>query len=480
VKQVAENSLCTAIGGEPVVNHCNSGVAHQHIFIDCTQTLVSGLNTGVQRVVRNLLPRMRRLAEEKHHNLTVMPVIILDGRIFHAPKLIFDTHSQWEVAGLSQGIPRPLRMRWLQWLRRFFGDPAAALLGGFARRAYFFLRSLGLRSLKGSLVVFQPGDTLVMLDICTDLSLKRPLSRAKRAGVNVIFCHYDLIALTHPHLCSRSWVEAFKRYLSTSIHLADGYLCISKAARHELSLYLTSQRLSRARAIRCQQFSLGSDFVSAGPNSFCGPDEARLGDHMPAAILSPLIEFFNQHDEVIVMVGTIEPRKNHQLSLELLRRIAPERPGLALLWLGRAGWRSKEIIREMRFSNYFPSRLQWFAAASDQEVLYAYHRAAVLLFPSWAEGFGLPIAEAARSGCPVIASDLPCHRELQASAAQFLPPDDVTAWESALRSLLDRSGPFGAPSESKTRTALFSWDDSAEKALQLIRELHVWPRASEL
>ena len=414
-------------------------------------------------------------AAKTPNEITVVPVVTLDGTIFHAPKLIFDADTYRSGASLSAH-----RLAWLQRLRRWLGDPAAALLGRFARKAYFFLAAHNVRRLKGERVVFQPGNILLMLDICTDLALKRPLTSAQKAGVRIIFCHYDLIALSHPHLCSRSWVASFHRYFSSSIRFADGYLCISGAARDELSNHLISRSPARAQQIRCQQFVLGSNFAASQSSSRGFESATEVTPAEKALISRPIDEFFSRYAKVVLMVGTIEPRKNHRLSLQLLHRLANDLPEMGILWLGRAGWQSKQIIREMRSSPFFPARLRWISAAADQDIHYAYQHAAALLFPSFAEGFGLPIMEAASLGCPVIASNLPCHQELETDLVHCLPVDDIDAWERALRQLLEAASSHRIQAGFASVTQAYSWDESAAQALQLIRTLDVWPRAADI
>ena len=68
---------------------------------------------------------------------------------------------------------------------------------------------------------------------------------------------------------------------------------------------------------------------------------------------------------------------------------------------------------------------------SDQQLIAAYQRAEALLFPSVAEGFGLPVLEAMAAGCPVLCADLPAHNEV-ADPSMLLPADDVAAWVDAI------------------------------------------------
>ena len=68
---------------------------------------------------------------------------------------------------------------------------------------------------------------------------------------------------------------------------------------------------------------------------------------------------------------------------------------------------------------------------SDQQLIAAYQRAEALLFPSVAEGFGLPVLEAMAAGSPVLCADLPAHNEV-ADPSMLLPADDIAAWVDAI------------------------------------------------
>lgn len=448
----------------------------RHIYIDCTQTLVSGLNTGVQRVVRKVIGQMREVSAGDA-NFQVVPVVVMGGGIFTVSDQLI---ASGESTAFSNGGPdRGLVVTWqrmLQWARRSFGDLAGRWFGAWARRGYFQLRALHLRSALNKPAVFAAGDILLMLDICTDLSLDRPLRAARQAGVRIVFCHYDLIAITHAHLCHASWVEAFRDYFYASTKYADAYLAISRAMRDELVETLSREFPQTCEGIRCESFRLGSDLVEQSGPALSGPQNAGS-----KSVSNDLSRFFQEHRQVLLMVGTLEPRKNHQLSLAVFKRLAKSYPNLGLLWIGRPGWRSDDLIGELHAASEFSKRMLWFSSASDQDLQYAYGHAAVLLFPSLAEGFGLPVVEATALGCRVLASDIACHRELIGAGIRLLSLEDPSLWECAVREILDGGADTTQTLAPATQALqLPTWRQSAESVLNQLENLDQWPTVGSL
>ena len=131
--------------------------------------------------------------------------------------------------------------------------------------------------------------------------------------------------------------------------------------------------------------------------------------------------------EGFVCLGTIEPRKNHALLLDIWQGMALPRPPLHII--GRRGWMNEEVFARLdlgidgviEHNNLDDAAMRALVAG-----------ARALLFPSFAEGYGLPMAEALAMGVPVIASDIPALREVGGNAALFLRPDDPTAWAKAI------------------------------------------------
>jgi glycosyltransferase involved in cell wall biosynthesis len=137
-----------------------------------------------------------------------------------------------------------------------------------------------------------------------------------------------------------------------------------------------------------------------------------------------------------VMVGTLEPRKNHAFLLRLWRRMLEEWaiegvPQLRII--GQVGWMCDTVVQQLRCDSFLQQRVQWIAGCDDNELAEHLRNARALLFPSQAEGYGLPLLEALSLGVPVLASPLPAFRDIAGSVPEDLDLDDDEAWLEAIR-----------------------------------------------
>jgi glycosyltransferase involved in cell wall biosynthesis len=148
----------------------------------------------------------------------------------------------------------------------------------------------------------------------------------------------------------------------------------------------------------------------------------------------PHAESRGEADPAFVILGTIEGRKNHALLLSMWRRMLDERSAAQvprLVIVGRRGWQADEVFARLD-RREFGDRVAEVGSLDDRRLAEALVGARVLLFPSFAEGYGIPLTEALAAGVPVIASDLPVFREIGQGAPELLPPDDAAAWSVAI------------------------------------------------
>jgi glycosyltransferase involved in cell wall biosynthesis len=135
-----------------------------------------------------------------------------------------------------------------------------------------------------------------------------------------------------------------------------------------------------------------------------------------------------------LVLGTIEGRKNHMLLLDIWRRLAKRMGEQAprLVVVGQRGWQAEEVFAALDGDPQLRARVSEVNRCSDDRLAELFASARALLFPSKAEGFGLPLVEALSAGLPVIASDLPVFREIGCGIPLLLDPDDSAAWEAAI------------------------------------------------
>lgn len=150
--------------------------------------------------------------------------------------------------------------------------------------------------------------------------------------------------------------------------------------------------------------------------------------HQPVAP-DPRLAYANY----FVICGTIEPRKNHQLLVEVWRRLVRSQGAKAprLVVVGKRGWKCDAILADLHDPELAGFVIEASNLTSDAyRMLLASARA--LLSPSLAEGYGLPLAEALAAGVPAIVSDIPAHREQGSAGVLFLDPRNKDNWIGAV------------------------------------------------
>lgn len=136
-----------------------------------------------------------------------------------------------------------------------------------------------------------------------------------------------------------------------------------------------------------------------------------------------------------VCIGTIEPRKNHLLLLNLWRHLAETLPPgevPRLIIIGRRGWENEQVIDMLERCPALKGHVEELNGCSDLRLAGLLRGARALLMPSFAEGYGMPVAEALSVGTPVLCSDIPALREVGCDAPDYLDPLDGPGWKATI------------------------------------------------
>ncbi len=137
-----------------------------------------------------------------------------------------------------------------------------------------------------------------------------------------------------------------------------------------------------------------------------------------------------------VIVGTLEPRKDHVLLLNIWRALVAkggETP--KLVCVGSSGRGAAQIIDGLERSKILAPHVRRVSGLSSEALRRLIANARALLAPNFAEGYGIPLVEALAIGAPVVCSDIPVFREVTQDCATFLSPLDGAGWLAAIRRL---------------------------------------------
>lgn len=236
------------------------------------------------------------------------------------------------------------------------------------------------------------------------LRVMRAVKRVKGAKIGVLI--HDTIPLDHPATQRPGTAEAFLEKLRIVSAHADRVFYVSAA----------SQRAAERHFAKLGRIPPGQ----SAPITIDPPQPGPLPLELKRAPTSPYF----------VTLGTIEPRKDHALLLDIWEDLAALGGACPELWIiGRRGWQNDEVFQRLdRLKAEGSLKILELNDLSDGAALALVKGARALLMPSRAEGFGLPILEAMALGTPVLACDLEAYTETAGDYAVYLPPGDRYSW----------------------------------------------------
>ncbi len=174
-------------------------------------------------------------------------------------------------------------------------------------------------------------------------------------------------------------------------------------------------------------------------------------------------------EQFILMVGTLEPRKNHLGLIEAYARYRRmTKTPLPLLIGGGKGWHFDEIFHRVQALG-LEEAIRFLGFVPWEDLPWLYNAAALFVYPSRYEGFGLPVAEAMRCGTPVITSNVSSLPEVAGDAALTIAPDEHEALAQAMLRILHTEPERQAIMRRKgqKQAARFSWERTAQQTAAL-------------
>lgn len=245
----------------------------------------------------------------------------------------------------------------------------------------------------------------------------------RRRELRPVYLVHDLIPITHPQFCREGEEERHRHRMRTMLATAAGVVANSEDT------------------LRCYEAYAREEGLPLSPSIVAWP-----GTHRLAGTHSDL-----PHESYYIMLGTIEGRKNHKLLLAVWQDLVAQaksaavpKPVPRLVIVGRRGWQADDVFAMLDLQD-FEGYVTEVGPLPDAQLARLLMAARALLFPSFTEGFGMPMVEALAAGIPVIASDLPVFCEVGQGVPDLLPVLDAAAWRDAI---LDYSRP---DSEARAR-----------------------------
>lgn len=255
---------------------------------------------------------------------------------------------------------------------------------------------------------------------------------------------HDLIPYLYPGYQQRWRTRWYFRRLAARLPHASRLVAVSEATWHDMAVVFPAWH---ARVVVIPN--------GVHPQYFAPPDAAELAQARQELGLAPEADA-----PVLLYAGGYQPHKNVPLLLGAAAAAREEAPGLRLLLAGAAG--------QLDAAAAPGATLLPRVSRARLRALYAL--ATLVVCPSRYEGFGLPAAQGLAAGTPVVASDIPAHREVLGDAACLLPADAPAAWAAALTALLgDPARRQELAAAGRERAEALTWEVAARHYQALYR-----------
>ena len=274
------------------------------------------------------------------------------------------------------------------------------------------------------------------------------LGRLRASGVHTAVLVADVMPELFPEWFDRNQRRLFGDWLRAHLGTTELFVCISECTERDLRR--VAARAGVTRELSTTVVPLGADLPTGEPVPVALPPEAG---------------------RFLLVVGTLEPRKNQRLAIEAFDRLARRHPDLALVLVGKEGWLTEELVESIREHPLFGRRLLWLEGIDDAELAWLYQHAFLAVAPSRYEGLGVPVMEALAHGCPTISSTGGALVEAGDGRVEEIDPDDADGLTVLVerhlvdpvfhQAAVDRAAGYRAP----------TWEDTAVAVGDALRAL---------
>lgn len=325
-----------------------------------------------------------------------------DGLRFNTKnRILFDVTvvHEWMRAEYSTGIGRVSKELYKELCKRILTIPV--VVSGSLNNAIVKPISLDTFTIADEEIEIDSKDIFFMPEIqLRDVQVGKHhpcINCIREKGAKAYAVVYDILPLRMPEYFEKATSRNFDKYIKEIINNYDGILCDSQFVADDIISYCSENDIVAPGEFKYGFFHLGQDTF-----------EKKNQGHISGEIK----RFFDNTGNVYLMIGTVEPRKGHELILGAFERMWMDGFEGKLCIMGHVGWNMNAFIERIKNHPYYDDKIVFFEGVSDSEVEYAYEHANCLIQASAGEGFGLPLIEASNYNLPILCSDIAVFHEV--------------------------------------------------------------------
>lgn len=306
---------------------------------------------------------------------------------------------------------------------------------------------------KDTIISFKAGDVFLGLDLTAQFfpEIDATLELLKNSGVIINYVVYDLTPVINKEMHAEGMVAVFAYWIDSIVKHSSKLICISDAVAVDVANWLKDKPYEQIPKI--DFFHLGADIQSSKP-SVGMPSDAN-------SILSKL-----ESKPSFLLVGTIEPRKRVDQVLSAFELLWQRGVDVNLVLVGKEGWMVDDIIQRIQNNAEYKNRLIWLKGISDEYLEKVYSSSDALIAASSAEGFGLPLIEAAMNNTSIIARDLAVFKEVAGEHAFYFTGTSAESLADSVNTWLALASDNNIPTVNGMNW--LTWKESTAKLLKAI------------
>jgi glycosyltransferase involved in cell wall biosynthesis len=427
-------------------------------YVDVSHTVFTKRNSGIQRVVRQLAEALS--ASTHRHTFVLFDPQLRGYRELNAAELeqLLDWEKFCTFATKKTGEPRQAS-RFKQWRKKAgrtrFGQPVRQLARVFRDRSRELRRWLKTRSqvvedpgIHGAHVSYFMWQGKLLLPELNPPQVDVLTVVLNATQIRSTMLIYDLLPITHPEFFDSAAPGGFARYLTLLRHV-DQVSCISNTVREQVeSLIKAIPRVKKPPRIAAHL--LTGDFRHRQ--------------------LAPTVKKVSQAETVVLCVGSIEPRKNQIRILRAMVAAQQEGHRFRGVFAGSAGWLNEQFLAELQQARRVGMQVELYQDVSDEVLAELYSEAALTVYCSIAEGFGLPVVESVMAGVPCLTSSVGSMQEIaeQLGGCSLVDPYSPDAIAKSLAMLVSDRKELARLTEEARQARWHSWSDYCEDVMAFV------------